>query len=121
MLFPSVSAVVVARKKMDQDPGTQRQLQELQDCLIQHDVVHCSDGPVSRLDFPAPCIQDTATRAASYVRGWAEMAESPYSLNCLHPVVQSFGGPDIRRTLQGHAGDWNGTAQPLHDPQLTAL
>lgn len=41
MLFPSVSAVVVARKKMDQDPGTQRQLQEL---------------------------QDTATRAASYVR-----------------------------------------------------
>ncbi|CAE7778437.1 rsgI3, partial [Symbiodinium sp. CCMP2456] len=41
MLFPSASAVVVARMKMEQDPGMQRQLQQL---------------------------QDTATRTASYVR-----------------------------------------------------
>ncbi|CAE7465534.1 osm1 [Symbiodinium sp. CCMP2592] len=33
MLFPSASAVVVAREKMDQDLGMQRQLQQLQDTV----------------------------------------------------------------------------------------
>ena len=73
-------------------------------------------GLSAKLNIRSPTYtQDAVTRTASSVRGWAENPSSrrpSYGALC--------HSPGIRRRLQGHAGDWHGAAQPLHDPQLSS-